>query len=557
MKEISDPGLSLLKDIIHSSTPSQLNWIAGYIQGVLDSGAKPGPKNVSILYATESGNSKKVATELSALAKKLGSAVKLKNMESYSLNELYAEDILFAIISTQGEGEPPSGAKSFFESLEKSPQKLQNLKYSILALGDSSYPLFCKAGEDLDLFFFEKGGQRILPIQKCDADFKDEADIWFSNVLQFLKNEKGNTEFQARPKTEKTLKTKTPGRIKTHILLNDLGSLKKTYHVEIIPDGPLDYQPGDSISLIPENSPEWVSEILELIPFPQNEKIRWKSEDWVIKEVLTHKAQIVYLPKRVVSYYSEKTNFDIPEIRIDLLDLLKIYPPPNLEVFKNLVENLDPISPRLYSISSSPSAHGSDIHITVALDEFEYGGKKKYGHCSSFLSKKTVGETIDVLIHKNESFRLPSSDKDIIMIGPGTGIAPFRSFLFERDATLAEGKNWLFFGDQYAQTDFLYQTEIQTFIASGLINKISLAFSRDQKEKHYVWHEMERESVEFMQWLENGAYVYVCGSRDPMSLDVERTILRIISKEKGFEEGIAKAYLEQLKEEGRYVKDVY
>jgi len=567
MKEIPDPSLALLKDLIHSSTPSQLNWIAGYIQGILDSGGSVLPvqqsrsstKKISILFGTETGNAKRLATELSARCKKQGIQVKVKSLENFSLQDLVNEEFLFAIVSTQGDGEPPLAAKSFFESLENSSPSLEHLKFGVLALGDSSYPLFCKAGEDLDHRLEILGGKRVIPIQKCDTDYTQDSNHWFGNVLAYLLNE-GETRqkveiLELEKKTH--AKHRIPGTIKTHILLNDRGSNKKTYHLEIRPESPLDFLPGDSLSLVPENPKETVLSILEIAQVNGKEKLDWKGESLEIENVLLYNAQIIYLPKRIVQYYSAQTSFDIPDIRIDLLDLLKIYPAPDWEIFKDLINHLDPITPRLYSIASSPIAHEGEIHITVALNTFEYGGQRKFGHCSSYLSNKTKGQKLNLLIHRNDSFRLPHPDKNIIMIGPGTGIAPFRSFLFERDASLASGKNWLFFGEQHAQTDFLYQTEIQDFLSTGLLHKLNLAFSRDQVEKEYVWHEMLKVSKELMQWIEEGAYIYVCGTRDPMSLDVERTLLEIFGKEKKWDLGQAKLYLEKLKEDGQYIKDVY
>ncbi|HYE56305.1 MAG TPA: sulfite reductase, partial [Chitinophagaceae bacterium] len=248
---------------------------------------------------------------------------------------------------------------------------------------------------------------------------------------------------------------------------------------------------------------------------------------------------------------------DIPSTRMGLSDLLKIYPVADAAQFEQVIKILEPITPRLYSISSSPEAHSGEVHVTVARDTFTVNDETKYGLCSDYLCRLPVDADINFYVHHNDQFRLPADDKDIIMIGPGTGIAPFRSFLAHRDAAGASGRNWLFFGDRQFTTDFLYQTEIQNWAQTGLLSKVSLAFSRDQKHKIYVQHKMIEQAAELMQWLDNGAYLYVCGAKHPMSTDVENALLYIIKQEGNYSIPAAEEYLNKLKEEGRYLKDVY
>ncbi|MEJ7681776.1 MAG: hypothetical protein WKG06_28810 [Segetibacter sp.] len=258
-----------------------------------------------------------------------------------------------------------------------------------------------------------------------------------------------------------------------------------------------------------------------------------------------------------MSKYATLVGQDIPSTKIALLDLLKIYPLKDNSQFGELIEILEPIAPRLYSISSSQEAHSGEVHITVARDKFHVNDEWKCGLCSDYLSQLPVESNIEFYIHKNNQFRLPADDKDIIMIGPGTGIAPFRSFLAQRDAIGASGRNWLFFGDQHFVTDFLYQTELQNWKETGTLTKINLAFSRDQKEKVYVQHKMLQNGEEFYNWINNGASIYVCGAKEPMSADVEDTLMQIVEKfgNKTIEEAVQ--FVEQLKEDGRYLKDVY
>jgi len=259
----------------------------------------------------------------------------------------------------------------------------------------------------------------------------------------------------------------------------------------------------------------------------------------------------------VVKKYAAIVRQDIPETRIGLLDLLKIYPVKDAAQFLEVVSILEPIAPRLYSISSSPEAHGGEIHITVTKDTFVVNGETKHGLCSDALSQLSPDQSLDFYVHRNSQFKLPAEDKDVIMIGPGTGIAPFRSFLAERDATGASGKNWLFFGDQHFTTDFLYQTEIQNWIQTGVLTRMNTAFSRDQKEKVYVQHKMHRHAEELYKWLEEGAYVYICGAKEPMSVDVENALLSIIQQQGKKNAAQAESYLSELVETGRFVKDVY
>jgi len=259
-----------------------------------------------------------------------------------------------------------------------------------------------------------------------------------------------------------------------------------------------------------------------------------------------------------VKKYAAIIQQEVPDTRMDLVDLLRIYPVKDAAQFEAIVKILLPISPRLYSVSSSPAAHGeSEVHITVARNQFLEEDAQRFGLCSEFLGDQPVGSAITFYVHKDKNFKLPASDKDVIMIGPGTGVAPFRAFLAERDATGAQGRNWFFFGEQHFTTDFLYQTEIQNYVQTGVLSKIDLAFSRDQQEKVYVQHRMKQNATELYTWIDSGASVFISGTKDPMSKDVENTLLQIIEEQGQESKEGAKKYLEQLKKEGRFEKDVY
>lgn len=562
---LSQPRMKIIEELVAGSSRDELVWLNGYLSGLLanerttdnTTNSKPAVSKITIAYGTETGNSKKLALDFAAKAKKNGIAPKLVGLDQYRLNDLQKEEYFLTIVSTQGEGDPPAAAKKFYDHIHNNGFKLDKLKYSVLALGDTSYPLFCKAGEDVDAQLNKLGGKRIAPLQKCDTDYEPTAEEWFAEVLKQLSGVASSHANIAPVVTKRSSGKKTyQGTILSTVNLNDKGSDKETYHIEMAVEEP-DYLPGDSLGIIPENPLSAVETIIKLIEIDPVKKFSFHNEQLSAFDLLKKKLNIVYLPERVVSKYAGLVGQDIPAMKIGLPDLLKIYPLKNSNDFEKLIELLEPIAPRLYSISSSPEAHNGELHITVARDKFCINEEYKYGLCSNYLAQFSVGSTIEFYIHKNLQFRLPANDKDVIMIGPGTGIAPFRSFIAHREATGAGGKNWLFFGDQHFVTDFLYQTEIQNWLETGTLTKVDLAFSRDKKEKIYVQHKMMKQAQEIYEWIESGAFIYLCGNKNPMSTDVENTIVHIVQLQTGKSTNEAVDFLEQLKEEGRFVKDVY
>ena len=563
---LAENKLQIFQELIRNSSPEELIWMNGYLSGLLAKNgvpaaeaapAKSAVSKITILYGTETGNSKKLATVLAARAKKSGVNAKVVGMDQYRAGDLGKEEYLFSIVSTHGEGEPPAAAKKFYDHIHQDGFELPNLKFGVLALGDTSYPLYCKTGEDVDAQLQKLGGERIVPLQKCDVDFAEDADAWFNKVLSTLSNGSSPAAPAAPAVPKKTTGRKTyTGSILTNIDLNDRGSAKETHHLEISAEG-VEYLPGDSIGIIPENPLPAVQSIIALAGMNETDPVMFRNEQFSIRELLQKKLNIFYLPERVVKKYAELVRQDIPVTRMDLLDLLRIYPVDNAEHFREAVAAMEAITPRLYSISSSPEAHSDEIHITVAKNNFNINDEIKYGLTSDFLTQLKTGQDLHFYVHPNAQFRLPEEDRDVVMIGPGTGIAPFRSFLAQRDAQGATGRNWLFFGDQHFLTDFLYQTEFQSWLETGVLTKMNVAFSRDRKEKVYVQHKMLQEAAQLFGWLESGAYVYVCGSKDPMSYDVENALLRVIETQGNRSGEEALQYLDQMKEDGRYMKDVY
>ncbi|MGZ8537113.1 MAG: diflavin oxidoreductase, partial [Flavisolibacter sp.] len=479
-------------------------------------------------------------------------------LDQYRLTDLPKEEYFLTIVSTQGEGDPPATAKKFFDHIHNNGFKLDKLKYSVLALGDTSYPLFCKAGEDVDNQLHRLGAQRIASLQKCDTDYNEPAESWFAQVLEQLDSSSPKTSVlsPSAPVKISSGKKNYKGTVLANINLNDRGSNKQTHHIEIAAED-VEYQPGDSLGVIPQNPELVVQNIISLLNLNAERKFEHRGQSFTAYELFKNKLNIVYLPERVVGKYAALVGQSIPETKIGLLDLLKIYPLNETTDPQQLIEILETIPPRLYSISSSPEAHGGEIHITVARDKFKVNDELKYGLCSDYLSQFDVDATVEFYIHKNAQFRLPDNDRDVIMIGPGTGIAPFRSFIAHRDATGSQGRNWLFFGDQHFVTDFLYQSEIQNWLQTGVLTNVDVAFSRDQEQKVYVQHKIQKQAKDVYDWINNGASVYLCGNKDPMSVDVENTLIQTIQQYGNKSSSEAIEYLEKLKDEGRFLKDVY
>ncbi|HXB92314.1 MAG TPA: flavodoxin domain-containing protein, partial [Puia sp.] len=534
------PRQTLLQQLIAGASREELIWLSGYLAGIVSqdgpfpnsatpqagsnaanlvplpsnevsSTATPSVNRITIAYGTETGNSKKLATDFAARAKKKGMNAKLVGLEQYRLNDLSKEEYFFTVISTQGDGEPPDAARKFYDHIHRGGFQLDRLKYSVLALGDTAYPLFCKAGEDVDQQLQKIGGERIVSLQKCDTDYETEAGNWFDKILQTLGSNSGQPTAAALTASAGAVGTSVSstgspaspsgappaqspaalrhigrkfhtGTVLANVNLNDRGSDKQTRHLEISAEG-VGYQPGDSLGIIPANPAVIVEAVLSLTGIDPGKTLLYRNEAVTVADLLTGRLNIVYLPERVVRRYATLVQQEIPETRIGLLDLLKIYPVKNAAQFLEVISLLEPIAPRLYSISSSPAAHPGEIHLTVAKDTFSVNGETKHGLCSDLLSQLAPDAVFEFYIHRNSQFKLPSPDKDIILIGPGTGIAPFRSFLAERDSLGANGRNWLFFGDRHFTTDFLYQTEIQGWAQTGVLTRVNTAFSRDQAKK--------------------------------------------------------------------------
>lgn len=555
---LSETNLTLLQQFTKNASKEEVIWANGYFSGFLDAKEWLGgtseivEKNSTaqvavkplIVYGTETGNSKKVASGLLASFKKNKIQAKAIEVSQYDADKLQKENVVLFIMSTQGEGEFPQNAVSFYEKLKSSTVHLNQLSYAVLGLGDSSYPLFCNAGILLDEVLAEKGAKRLLPLVKADVDFTETVSIWESDLQKAFQNLGSNVtnEVKPTPATASSHKKNYIGKISHKVVLNDIGSNKETYHIEIESDEAISYEPGDALGIIPKNKIEEIQAIAAYF----NENNYSDLEDKNIRG----------LSKKSLEAFSKLFKIEITEEKANLLDVIQKYQPKKVKLGE-VIGLLLPISPRLYSISSSSEAYDGQVHLTVNLNTFSVNGEIKKGLASEFLAELSQHSDVEFYIHKNQNFRLPSEDTDIIMIGPGTGIAPFRSFLAERDVRGAEGKNWLFFGEQHFVHDFYYQTEIQEWLTTGVLTKLDTAFSRDQEQKIYVQDRIREKAKEFNNWLENGASIYICGQKNPMSQDVENAIVAVIAKERNISEIEAKQVIEVLENQGKYQKDVY
>lgn len=552
---LSESKLSLLQQLVQNASTEEIIWTKGYLAGFLDKNliknTVPSIENHTavtvkplIIYGTETGNSKKVASSLLANFKKNKIQAKAIDVFQFDIAKLEKENLVLFVMSTQGEGEFPQNAISFYESLKMSNLNLNKVSFAVLGLGDSSYPLFCNAGVLLDEVLLEKGANRLLPLVKADVDFAETVSIWESDLQKVLQNFGSNVTNEVKPvsSTVASGKKNYLGKISHKVVLNDTGSNKETYHIEIESDDEISYEPGDALGVFPRNKEEEIKAIATY----------FNEENY---SILADK-NIRGLSKKSLEAFSKLFELQIIEDRANLLDVIQKYQPKKVK-FEEIIALLLPIAPRLYSISSSSEAHDGQVHLTVNLNKFKVGEEIKSGLASEFLADFPLGEPMEFYIHKNQNFRLPSKETDIIMIGPGTGIAPFRSFLAERDVTGAEGKNWLFFGEQHFVLDFYYQTEIQEWLTTGVLTKLDTAFSRDQERKIYVQDRIREKAKAFNNWLENGASIYICGQKNPMSQDVEQAIVEVISKERNITLSEAKQILEELENQGKYQKDVY
>ncbi len=523
--------------------PSQRQWINGYLAGLFSGHAgtdatrqsRPSLGPILFLWGTQTGGAESLTKKFAKDAKNRGFEVTAQGLDTSSPADLANQSRVCIVTSTYGDGDMPDNAQAYWDALNSdSAPNLDHLSFSVLAIGDRNYTQFCKAGHLFDERLAALGAKRIQPRVDCDVDEEAKGHKWFADLMGVLAPDSANTGNGILQEEEPAGYSKTnpfTARLKTNRLLTGEGSAKETRHFEIMLDGSgLEYEVGDALGVIPTNCPDFVSEILECAGLEGGETVLLKDGSAItVKEALA-------------------TKFDLTPFITQLPETLAA---------EELVSNLRPLQHRLYSISSSPKAHPGEVHLTVGIVRYELDGRSRKGVCSTFLAERAEGG-VPVFIHKSPGFRLPpDTSRPVIMIGPGTGIAPFRAFLEERRATAPDGKNWLFFGDQHVATDFLYREELETMFSEGILTHLDTAFSRDQPEKIYVQDRMLENAAKLWEWIENGAHIYVCGDAKRMAKDVDAALLRIIREQGGLNDEAAQAFVNQLKSEKRYQRDVY
>ena len=593
----SEEQLKLLNELYPSLTQYQKVWLTGFLSAQLEAfeenkqtpvqeGAahlqekvQQHTKSATILYASQTGNSQQLAEKLTERLKEVGVQVTLESMATYKPKELKKLSNLFIVASTHGEGEPPDNAIQFYEFLySKRAPKLDGVKFSVLALGDSSYEFFCKVGIDFDEQLEKLGAERLVSRVDCDLDYEESAQKWMDEIVAAL--EVSTTQQQAQPlqqskeKAEVRYSKKNPfyAEVLESIKLNGRGSNKHTQHLELSLEGSgMTYEPGDSLGIIPENEPALVATLIETLQFSKDEIVQIEDEKVTLQDALLNRFEISVLSKPLLQKLStftsnvaltnlleEDTKWKEFAYGRDLVDAVKAFGPFTWNA-QQFVGILRKIPVRLYSIASSQAANEEEVHLTIGKVHYETDGRQRLGVTSGQITERVeIGDRLAVYVHKNPNFKLPNDDDTpIIMIGAGTGIAPFRSFVEDRAEKGVQGKSWLFFGEQHFMTDFYYQTDWQRWLKEGALTNLTVAFSRDTDEKIYVQHRLKENAKELYEWIEQGAVIYVCGDKNKMAKDVDSTLKEIIAEHSGKSEEDVTAFINELKQQKRYQRDVY
>ncbi len=580
-----------LNGFLSTLEADQLLWVEGFISGlragktnIVPTAAATKAAELTVLFGSESGNAEGLADQTVKAAIKAGFKAKAVSMGDIDPAKLKGVQNLLVIVSTWGEGDPPETAIDFYKDFmsDKAP-RFEGTSYSVLGLGDTSYEHFCKMGIDFDARLEALGARRIYDRKDCDVDFDEDYATWQKGVLAALSDltdaatgsvAETAVVAPAAPIVAYSRKNPFPTKLKNRILLNGTGSAKETIHLEFDLEGSgLTYEVGDALAVIPSNATDVVDSILQTTKLDGSSEVTLKDGDSTLRDALTHKLEITTATLPVLKRYNEfaqnadldallqpenKQKFNKYVFGRELIDILTDFPAKELTA-NGLVSILRKLPPRLYSIASSLKAHPDEVHLTVGVVRYNTNGRERKGVCSSYLADRmNEGDTAKVFMSPNKHFKIPDDpDTPLIMVGPGTGIAPFRAFIEERQAIGANGKNWLFFGDQHYLTDFLYQTEWQGYLNDGILTKLDVAFSRDQANKVYVQDRMRENAAELYNWLQEGATFCVCGDASRMAHDVDKALHDIIAQEGKLSEEAAAEYVKKFKADKRYLRDVY
>ncbi|GAC15955.1 assimilatory sulfite reductase (NADPH) flavoprotein subunit [Aliiglaciecola lipolytica] len=593
---INDSQWQKINSAIAPLNNDQLTWMSGYLAGLAHqqsgihavapaSSASVAEKQLTILYGSQTGNAKGVAQDYKEKAQHAGLKVNLLSMADYKAKQLKNETHLLIVVSTHGEGDAPDDAIELHEFVgSKKAPKLPDLNFAVVGLGDSSYEFFCQTAKDFDARLEALGGKRLTPRVDCDVDYETVTNAFFDQIAIQLKEEFAASQTRveqtstvagvaslATGKSEYTKKSPFTATLLESQKITGRDSVKDIRHVEIsLEDSGIQYQPGDALGIWFSNDELLVDELLSLVEVDANEQVTVGDQTISIKTALIEKFELTLsYPTFVKSYLDSAPNEKLQalfEDKAQLRDYLAdkqivdiVVDFPAKITAEQLARALRPITPRLYSIASSQAEVDDEVHLTVAMVEYDVNGNVRNGSASHFLGKRLEeGQEVKVFVEHNNNFRLPQNpDTPVIMVGPGTGIAPFRAFMQQRAEDEAEGKNWLFFGNPNYTQDFLYQTEWQRFVKDGVVDKVTLAFSRDQEQKVYVQHRLLENGAELYEWLEQGAHFYVCGDATHMAKDVHDALLTVIQEHGGKSAEEAEAYLTEMRRGKRYQKDVY
>ncbi|HFI1123613.1 TPA: NADPH-dependent assimilatory sulfite reductase flavoprotein subunit [Klebsiella variicola] len=571
-------------------TPTQLAWVSGYFWGVLNqqSGAAVAVPaqaaevpSITLISASQTGNARRVAEALrdDLLAAKLN--VKLVNAGDYKFKQIAAEKLLVVVTSTQGEGEPPEEAVALHKFLfSKKAPKLDGTAFAVFGLGDTSYEFFCQSGKDFDSKLAELGAERLLDRVDADVEYQTAAAEWRARVVEVLKA-RAPVAAPAQLATSgavndihtSTYTKEAPlsATLSVNQKITGRDSEKDVRHIEIdLGDSGLRYQPGDALGVWYQNDPQLVKELVELLWLKGDEPVTVDGKTLPLAEALEWHFELTVNTATIVENYATLTRSEslLPLVgdkaqlqqyaaATPIVDMVR-FSPAQLDA-EALIGLLRPLTPRLYSIASSQAEVESEVHVTVGVVRYEIEGRARAGGASSFLADRVEEDgEVRVFIEHNDNFRLPANpETPVIMIGPGTGIAPFRAFMQQRAADGAQGKNWLFFGNPHFTEDFLYQVEWQSYVKEGLLTRIDLAWSRDQQQKVYVQDKLREQGAELWRWINDGAHIYVCGDANRMAKDVEHTLLEVIAEYGAMDAEAADEFLSELRVERRYQRDVY
>lgn len=578
----------------------QLAWLSGYAWAKAQSTNSIGenfakdssnltalvasePLKVTVLSASQTGNAKSVADKLAERLTAEGVNVVRTSLKDYKAKNIADEQLVLLVTSTQGEGEAPEEGVVLLKLLNgKKAPKLDRLQFAVLGLGDSSYPNFCQAGKDFDQRFYDLGATRLFDRVDADLDFQATADQWINEIVEIIKakNNEGvvaNLTPNASQTPVVTNQSKYnkanpfPATLITNQRITAKDAEKDVRHLEFDLSGSdLSYQSGDVLGVYFENDPALVNEILTVLSLSAEEQVTLQDKTLPLATALQTQFELTQNTAAFVKHYAALANHtELNAIVTDseqlqnfvqntpLVDVINSYPAALSA--DQLLALLRPLTPRLYSIASAQSEVGEEVHLSVGVVRYDYNGKARAGAASSYLADRVEEDgQVRIFVEHNDNFKLPQdSSKPIIMIGSGTGIAPFRSFVQQRATDEAEGKNWLIFGNQHFASDFLYQTEWQQFAKDSFLHKYSFAWSRDQEQKIYVQDKIREEAETLWQWLQQGAYLYVCGDASRMAKDVNQALLDVIAQQGNLNADEAEEYLDNLREEKRYQRDVY